>query len=183
MKKISILAMAVLLTLQASAAPRFVAFQKEANSVLAIARQGKPINVLFDQADDEGVRMAVENLCADFGRSVGENSRLVSTPEKECIIVGSLQSVYIRQMMNTGKIDATALKDKKEKYLLQVVDRPVAGVDRALVIAGSDKRGTIYGVYELSRQMGVSPWYWWMDVPTERHADVYMSPLEKVAAN
>ena len=175
MKKISILAMAVLLTLQASAAPRFVAFQKEANSVLAIARQGKPINVLFDQADDEGVRMAVENLCADFGRSVGENSRLVSTPEKVCVIVGTIQSAYIRQMMNSGKIDAKALKGKKEKYLLQVVEHPVAGADRALVIAGSDKRGTIYGVYELSRQLGVSPWYWWMDVPTERHADVYIN--------
>ena len=175
MKRLSILVMAMLMALQVGAAQRFVAFQKEAASVLAIARQGKPVNVLFDQADDEGVRMAVQNLCADFGRSVGENSRLISTPEKECIIVGSLQSAYIRQMMNTGKIDATALKDKKEKYLLQVVDRPVAGVDRALVIAGSDKRGTIYGVYELSRQMGVSPWYWWLDVPTEKHADVYIN--------
>ena len=49
--------------------------------------------------------------------------------------------------------------------MLQVVERPRRGIDRALVIAGSDKRGTIYGIYDLSAEIGVSPWYWWADVP------------------
>jgi len=54
-----------------------------------------------------------------------------------------------------------------ESYVLQVVDQPLPGVERALVIAGSDRRGTIYGIYELSERLGVSPWYWWADVPVD----------------
>lgn len=63
------------------------------------------------------------------------------------------------------KIDASLLEGKNEKYLMTVVSAPLNGVDEALVIVGSDKRGTIYGIYELSEQIGVSPWYDWADVP------------------
>ena len=95
-------------------------------------------------------------------------------PQGECVIVGSLKSGLIQQLVKAGKVDGKQLEGKTEKYLLQVVDNPVGGVGRALVIAGSDKRGAIYGAYELSRQMGVSPWYWFADVPTQQHKDVYI---------
>ena len=64
----------------------------------------------------------------------------------------------------------TGLPGRWEAYVRQTVDHPLPNVDRALVIAGSDKRGTIYGIYEISQQIGVSPWYWWADVPV-RHRD------------
>lgn len=51
---------------------------------------------------------------------------------------------------------------------------------RFLVIAGSDRRGTAYGVFELSRQMGVSPWYWWADVPVKKQASVYINTAAKI---
>src|ERR1051326_4832968 len=57
---------------------------------------------------------------------------------------------------------------------------PLPGIDRALVIAGSDKRGTIYGVYDLSEQIGVSPWYWWADVPVTPHSDLFVKPVRRV---
>jgi hypothetical protein len=50
------------------------------------------------------------------------------------------------------------------------------GIESALVIAGSDKRGTIYGIYDLSEQMGVSPWYWWADVPVAKKENVFVMP-------
>jgi len=78
----------------------------------------------------------------------------------------------MKMLFSRKKIDRKALLGKKEKYLLQVVSNPVEGVSEALVIAGSDRRGAIYGIYELSRQIGVSPWYWWMDVPVEVHSDI-----------
>ena len=62
------------------------------------------------------------------------------------------------------------IRDRWESSVIQVVARPLPGVERALVIAGSDKRGTIFGVYDVSEQIGVSPWYWWADVPV-RHRD------------
>ena len=61
---------------------------------------------------------------------------------------------------------------KGKNTILSVVDNPLDGVDRAVVIAGSDRRGAVYGIYELSRQMGVSPWYWWMDVHVEHREHV-----------
>ena len=57
--------------------------------------------------------------------------------------------------------------DSREKYVITTINNRV-------VIAGSDKRGTIYGVYELSRQLGVSPWYWWADAPVEQHSEAYV---------
>ena len=78
------------------------------------------------------------------------------------LIVGSVEnSSWIKQLVQAGKIPVADLKGKREKYILQTVKQPVEGVEEAIVIAGSDKRGTIYGIYELSRQMGVSPWYFW----------------------
>ncbi len=55
-------------------------------------------------------------------------------------------------------------------------DRPFPGVKKALVIAGSDKRGTIYGIYGISKQIGVSPWHWWADVPVKKSPEIYILP-------
>ena len=58
--------------------------------------------------------------------------------------------------------------------MIQVVPNPLPGVDSALVIGGSDKRGTIYGIYDLSEQIGVSPWYWWADVPAQHQDQLFV---------
>ena len=125
---------------------------------------------------DEGVCMAAVNLQSDICRVCGTKSEIAQEPSGDCIIIGSLKSELIKLLVKSGKIDVSRLEGKREKYLLQVIDSPVPGVGRALVIIGSDKRGTIYGIYELSRQMGVSPWYWWMDVPTQHNDNVYIKP-------
>ncbi len=65
---------------------------------------------------------------------------------------------------------------KREKFIITLVDNPSSGIEKALVIAGSDKRGTIYGIYELSKQIGVSPWYWWADVPVMQQKNLYVQP-------
>ena len=118
--------------------------------------------------------MAANNLCADFKAVSGNKSKIVDSPEAQCIIVGTLNSKFISQIVKSGKINEKNLKGKREKYLLQVIDKPIPGVSKALVIAGSDKRGAIYGIYELSHQMGVSPLYWFMDVPTKHRDDVFI---------
>ena len=71
---------------------------------------------------------------------------------------------------------ADELKGKREKYILCTIKQPLEGVEEAVVIAGSDKRGTIYGIYELSSQMGVSPWYYWADVPVKRQNNISILP-------
>ncbi len=69
---------------------------------------------------------------------------------------------------------SAAVNWKNEKYVMTVVAAPFAGVEEALVIAGSDRRGTVYGIYELSEQIGVSPWYDWADVPVSHHDNLSM---------
>jgi len=80
------------------------------------------------------------------------------------IIVGTIgKSSALDELSRSGKIDLAQISGKWESLLIQVVPPPLPGISQALIIAGSDKRGTIYGIYDLSEQIGVSPWYWWAD--------------------
>ena len=175
MKKLFLVWM-LLTTVAAQAADQFVTFKK-GDAALAVAKGGQVLNIVYDVQEDEGVLMAIKSLQADFKAVTGiaptANSQL-PTGNTPCVIIGSPKSQTVQQLMSTGKISKKDLQGKTEKYLLQVVDKPVNGVPQALVIAGSDKRGTIYGIYELSRQMGVSPWYWFADVPVTPHSDIYI---------
>lgn len=173
MRKTFLLLLALCCVVVAGAVETFVSFSPSGGA-FAVVKGGKPVNVVCGQDDYEGVRIAASNLAADFGRVCGAEAQLVGEPSGECVIVGSLKSGLIQRLVKAGKVDGKELEGKTEKYLLQVVDNPTGGVSRALVIAGSDKHGAIYGVYELSRQMGVSPWYWWMDVPTPHNDNVYI---------
>ncbi|MBP1542313.1 MAG: glycosyl hydrolase 115 family protein [Prevotella sp.] len=172
MKKV-ILFSIIMMAVVAQAADRFVTF-KSSGTDFAVAKAGQVVNIVFDVKDDEGVRMAIQSLQQDFKAVTGVQPQAGQTTADKCIIIGTLESQFIQPMLKTGKIQKKDIQGKTEKYLLQVVDKPVAGVSQALVIAGSDKRGTIYGIYELSRQMGVSPWYWFADVPTVHQDNVYI---------
>ena len=133
----------------------------------------QPVSILIADSELKGVRIAAENLQADFERVCGATAALnTAASAKKCVIVGSLNSPYIQKMVKAGKLNAADLKGKVEKYVMTVVADPVDGVEEALVIAGSDMRGTIYGIYELSEQLGVSPWYDWMDVPVVPQSNV-----------
>ena len=171
MKRLFFFLMACGTVLLSQAADRFVSFQPAAFTLVS---DGQAVPIVVDEADFEGIRMAAANLQADVQAVSGVRPQLAATLSAQCVLVGSLQSPLMRKLTAARKIDRKALAGKWEKYLLQVVERPLPGVDRALVIVGSDKRGTIYGIYELSRQMGVSPWYWWLDVPAEQHSAVYI---------
>jgi hypothetical protein len=134
-----------------------------------LVENGLPVHILVDENEDVGVTIALNNLVEDFFRVTGKRPALVNEPSVgRLIIAGRAESRYISEMVKSGKLDITRLKGKNEQYMLTTVSRPMPGVEEALVIVGSDKRGTIYGIYELSEQIGVSPWYDWADVPVEK---------------
>ena len=138
-----------------------------------LIENGVPNAILIDEKEDIGVKIAAENLREDFLRVSGSQSSLIFEPNNSrLIIVGTLDSRYIKDLIKNKKIDGAELKGKNEKYLMTVVNNPLAGVEEALVIAGSNKRGAIYGIYELSEQIGVSPWYDWADVPVENQQNL-----------
>ena len=123
-----------------------------------------------------GVLRAAKNLQTDIGK-VGGNLPDLHTDQSTGmpIIIGTIgHSKIIDELIHNNKITVNGIAGNWESTLIQVVKNPVKGVDSALVIAGSDKRGTIYGIYELSYQIGVSPWYYWADVPVQKSTALYV---------
>lgn len=158
------------------AADQFIVFKPAVDHFPLIAN-GQPCSIRMDAEEDEGVKMAIENLQQDIQRVCNTSPEVkTSTNANRYILVGTCTTPLIQQLLSSGKLDKKELEGKNEKYILQVVASPFEGVGEALVIAGSDKRGTIYGIYELSKQMGVSPWYWWADVPTAKQTNVFVKP-------
>ena len=173
MKKLSISFLFLLVFCCTYAAEPFIVFSRT-DAGFPIVDNGKPCPILVDSNEEKGILIAVETLREDFLRVSGTKAEAVNSPtDKTYILVGSTQSPYIQKLFKTGKLNKKELEGKNEKYIIQVIEQPLEGIERALVIAGSDMRGTIYGIYELSEQMGVSPWYWWMDVPTTKQTQVY----------
>lgn len=176
MKKPYILIVLLFISVFSNSANQFISF-KRVDGSLQILNNGKVVNIIYDNSDQKGIGIAVNNLVEDFNRVCGVKPELLDeATDKNCIIIGSVESKYIKQLIKSKKLDKKELYKKNEKYIITTVQNPLEGVDKALVIAGSDRRGTIYGIYELSEQMGVSPWYWWMDVPVVKRTEVYALP-------
>jgi hypothetical protein len=131
-----------------------------------------------DANDFPGVLRAAGDLQQDVARVTGVTppvSHADGAAAPNTIIIGTIgKSSIIDKMVSDHAIDVSAIAGQWESFLIQVVAKPAPGVASALVIAGSDKRGTIYGIYDLSRQIGVSPWYWWSDTPVEHKAALFV---------
>jgi hypothetical protein len=143
-----------------------------------LARDAHAAPISYDRADYPGVARVCGDLQADIERVTSIKPALSGAPitgAKSVIIVGTLgKNAIIDSLVKSGKIKVGAISGKWESFLITTVNKPAPGIDNALVIAGSDKRGTIYGVYEISEQIGVSPWYWWADVPSQHHHTLYI---------
>ncbi len=141
---------------------------------------GDPVPLFISGNDDPGVIRAMGDLQTDIERVTRTTPVLSSEspPESDRIIIAGTigNNSLIDRMIENGVLDVTSIEGKWETFILEVVRAPFDGIDEALVITGSDKRGTIFGIYELSKQIGVSPWYYWADVPVKHQPDIYISP-------
>ena len=142
------------------AANQFVTFTEQTN-----AQSLKGATIGFTAQEPKAVQLAAANLQQDFQRVMGFTPAQSDQP---VILIGTVGfNKQIDQWVKSGKL--ADLKGKREKFIITTIDGQV-------VIAGSDRRGTVFGIYELSRQMGVSPWYWWMDVPVTKRDYVGILP-------
>lgn len=144
-----------------------------------IVSEGRATDILVDPSDHSGVRRAAGDLSLDIERVSGIRSPLPIPKESAPaggILVGTLgHSPMIDRLVADRKIDVSSIKGQWEAYLIEVVNEPTPGAPPALVIIGSDKRGTIYGIYDVSEKIGVSPWYWWADVPPRKSKSLFVS--------
>ena len=163
-KKAFLASAALLSAMSMSAAERFVSFQQ---GDLLINSNDK-VEIYMDANDCRGVSYAANALVKDISKVSGSQATITSN-QKATILVGTIgHSAAIDQLIKQKRINGNLLKGKREKFIITVVNNQ-------LVIAGSDRRGTIYGIYELSQQMGVSPWYDWADVPVEHHDSIFVN--------
>ena len=164
---------ALLSTISMSAADRFVDF-KQGDLLL---NANNRVEIYMDTNDCKGVSYAAHALLKDIKSVSGATATLTSDAgfqkkadtARPAILVGTIgHSAAIDQLVKQKRINGNLLKGKREKFIITLTDGQ-------LVIAGSDRRGTIYGIYELSQQMGVSPWYDWADVPVEHHDSIFVN--------
>ena len=181
MKKNVFLSMALLSSLSLSAADKFVFFQ-QGDLLLNADNQ---VQIYLDHNDCRGVSYAVQALIKDIQKVSGSSASIITdfttsskgsasksskgNASRANILVGTIgHSAAIDRLVKLRRLDAKLLQGKYEKFIITLIDGQ-------LVIAGSDRRGTIYGIYELSQQMGVSPWYDWADVPIEHHDSIFVN--------
>ena len=125
-----------------------------------IAQKNDVAGIYIDSNDYAGVIRAGNDLQADINRVTGQIAKVLNTETglgKNTIIIGTIgKSPIIDRLIKDGKIDVNQIAGKWESFLIGVVPEPLPGVENALVIAGSDKRGTIYGIYDLSEQIAIA---------------------------
>ena len=158
--------------MNASAVP-YVMFDS-APGAFQLAKDGVSAKVLVDANDWAGVIRAAKDFADDVGKVTGKASEVVTTAGKEItkgsVVAGTIgKSRLIDGLIADKKIDVSKIKGQWESFLIQTVDG-------CLVVAGSDKRGTIFGLYDISEKIGVSPWYWWADVPAKKHDSLFIVP-------
>lgn len=163
--------------------PASLAFS-EITGGLRLTGIGLTPTIVIDSKDWAGVTRAGSDLANDFGLVTGTKAKVATSASglsnTPIIIAGTIgKSPLIDSLIASKKLDTSAIAGKWESFTSQVVSNPADGVDSALVIAGSDKRGTIFAIYDISEQIGVSPWYWWADVPPKKKTDIYALPTSK----
>ncbi|KAK0483015.1 glycoside hydrolase family 115 protein [Armillaria luteobubalina] len=140
-------------------------------STFAIFQQGQVSTILLSADEWQGVQLAANDLSSDIEKVTGLRPTLVNLTDQSPsrpILVGTLgKSSLIERVVNATSLNVSSIEGQWESFMTAIVDHPIPGVESAYVIVGSDKRGTIYALYEHSEQMGVSPWYWWADVPVK----------------
>lgn len=160
-----------MLLLSSSAALAQVSLSQNSSGSNVFSLVGKKDKacVYYDAKDFEVVKTTAGLFANDVKEVSGQLLGVATTkeaPQKNCIIIGTLgHNEWIDQMIAKKKLDVEPLKNRWESYLVQLVRNPLPGVDKALVIVGSDRRGAAYGLLSVSRTIGVSPWYWWADAP------------------
>lgn len=149
--------------------PNYI-LQKATPNAFKIVANAKSTSIYVDPSDWKGVIRAANDLGDDVRKVSGVASKVNEsfTPASASIIVGTVgKSRIIDKLIAEKKIDVSDIKGQWESFLIQTVDGN-------LVVVGSDRRGTIYGIYDISEKIGVSPWYYWADVPVKKSNELYV---------
>lgn len=146
------------------------------DSVFIMTEKGITADIYIDLngKDYDGLKLVAESFVEDINMVTEIRPEIlsdISKGSKNVIIAGSIGNNHIiDELILKNVIDVSSIKDKRECYKIQVVEYICEGIDQAIIIAGSDKRGTIYGIYHISELIGVSPWVYFGDVVPKKES-------------
>ncbi len=144
----------------------------------SIVEGNTPADILYDASDDILIQKSANFLAGDIEMVTGHKSEVITSLDQvdgTPIITGIIgNSSFIDQLIESGKLNVTEIEGEWERFIIETVENPFPGVDEALVIAGSDKRGAAFGVFTISKEIGVSPWHFWADVPAQQHDELFI---------
>ena len=145
-----------------------------------IVSNNKSATICIDKNDAKVVEIAANILSSDIKKVSDKNINVSNKLSSNVILAGTVgKSKWIKQLIKEGKIDVSEIKDKWESYIIKIVNQPFKNVEKALVIVGSDRRATAYGLLEVSRMIGVSPWEWWADVIPNKQDNIVIEVTKK----
>ena len=142
----------------------------EQSGGFALVHEGKAAAVCVSPKESLLVRKVAGLFADDVQRVSGMRPevRLSASGVASSVIIATIgHNAYVDKLVRQGKLDVSAIKGGWEQFVVKVVDG-------RLLIVGSDRRGAAYGTFTLSEEMGVSPWYWWADVPVESHSTLFV---------
>jgi hypothetical protein len=149
-----------------------------------LVSNGQAADILVSPDDHKVVRIAAGDLASDVERVTGLKPKIVNdtdAPLSNVVMIGTLgNSPFVDGLAKSGKLNVSPIRGKWESFLIATVKNPLRNIESALVIVGSDRRGTAFGVYELSQMIGVSPWHWWADVTPERKSSLVISQGKRI---
>jgi hypothetical protein len=145
-----------------------------------LVEHGVAAPIVVSASDFAGVIRVADDLQSDIAKVTGVTPGVTHDTipnRRDIVLIGTIgTSTLIDTLIADRKLDVRDIRGKWETTVETIVNDPLPGVRRAFVIAGSDQRGTIYGAYDVSKRIGVSPWYWWDDVPAAHHDALYLRP-------
>ncbi len=151
---------------------------RKCSGCYALSVNGKSAPLYVSSNDYWGVVRAAKDLQSDIKKVTNAEPSLSQDAlpkSKSVVFIGTIgKSPVIDRLIKDGKINVTGIKGKWESYIIKVVNHPFPGVDRGLAIVGSDMLGTVYGIYDVSEKIGVSPWFWWDNVAPQHHSALYV---------
>lgn len=153
-------------------------------SKIAITSEGKACDIFIDRygKDYDGLKLVAKSFTEDITIVTGIKPKVVTDVKglnKNAIIAGSIgNNNIIDTLIVNKKIDVSDIKERRECYKIQVVENPHKGIEKAIIIVGSDKRGTMYGIYYISELIGVSPWAYFGDVVPEKKSELIFDEID-----
>lgn len=131
--------------------------------------------ILYDDNEPKLVKIAAQLLQQDIRSVTGDEPTIYTEKNNSpLVIIGTTGSKHIQLLLKNGKLNQASFPARWDGYSIQIVADPFPDVKQALVIIGFNKRGAAYGTLLLSELTGVSPWYWWADVPVKKQENIFV---------